>query len=293
VLIGEVTTSGSDRGFVERIDLREAAARLGVHYMTAYRYVRLGRLPAVQEAGRWWLHPADVEALQQEPVERGRRRRPALSAYRRRLLARLFAGDEPGAWGVLEAAMVAGASAQAALLDILAPVLREVGDRWERGEFTVGDEHRVTSVALRLFGRLSPRFARRGRARGTVVLAGAPGDPHALPVAMLAAVLRGSGWSVVELGADTPTADLVAAVEAVPGGPRAVGLSMSVSRYTDVVKDTLRAVRAAAPAATVLVGGPAIRSTDAALAVGADVWAADALGVVDVLDDLQRTAASG
>ena len=33
----------------ELITLHEAAARLGVHYMTAYRYVRTGRLPAERD----------------------------------------------------------------------------------------------------------------------------------------------------------------------------------------------------------------------------------------------------
>ena len=39
----------------ELIELREAAERLGVHYMTAYRHVRTGRLPAVQRGGRWYM----------------------------------------------------------------------------------------------------------------------------------------------------------------------------------------------------------------------------------------------
>ena len=251
--------------------------------MTAYRYVRLGRLPAMQEGGRWWIRPDDVERLRETPVARGRRRHWSAATYRPRLMARLLAGDEPGAWSVLEAAMVAGAAPQAAVLDILAPVLREVGDKWESGELSVGDEHRVTSVALRLFGRLGPRFTRRGRARGTVVLAGAPGDPHALPLAILAAVLRGAGWSVVELGADTPVPDVVAAVEAVPNGPRAVGLSMSVSRYADTVREAIHALRAAAPSVTVLVGGPAIRSAEMAEALDADGWAGDAPGALEFL----------
>jgi excisionase family DNA binding protein len=293
VLKGEVTASGSADGFVERIDLREAAARLGVHYMTAYRYVRLGRLPAVQERGRWWVDPSDVQRFRRQPAVQGRRRQPAPSAYRPRLMARLLAGDEPGSWGVVESAMVAGASAQDVVLDILAPVLRQVGDGWERGELTVGDEHRVTSVALRLFGRLSSRFGRPGRSRGAVVLAGAAGDPHSLPLAMLAAVLRGAGWSVVELGADTPTADLVAAVEAVSGGPRAVGLSISVSRYCQVVRDTIQAVRVVAPTVPILVGGPAMRSEDRARAVSADAWAADAIGVLDFLDALEDRSNRG
>jgi excisionase family DNA binding protein len=279
---------------VDQFGLREAAARLGVHYMTAYRYVRLGRLPATQRGGRWWVDAEDLERLVADlpaaaPPRRGR---ASLAAYRPRLLSRLVDGDESSAWKVLESAMVAGAPAKAVVLDILAPVLREVGDAWECGDLTVGTEHRATAVAIRLVGRLGPHLVRRGRPRGTVVLAGAAGDPHSLPVSMLAAVLRGEGWPVVDLGADTPAESVVAAVQAVPDGPRAVGLSLSARGNSGAVREAVRAVRQAAPEVTVLVGGPATTSPDDASALGADAWAGDAAGVLDLLDT-QRQTTSG
>ena len=54
-----------------RISLQEAADALGVHYMTAYRYVRTGRLPAVKDGAEWRVDPADlaewVDAYRQHP----------------------------------------------------------------------------------------------------------------------------------------------------------------------------------------------------------------------------------
>ena len=44
----------------ERIDLQEAARRLGVHYQTAYRWVREGRLTAVRVRGRYELAVEDA-----------------------------------------------------------------------------------------------------------------------------------------------------------------------------------------------------------------------------------------
>ena len=43
--------------------LQQAAAFLGVHYMTVYRYVRLGLLPARKDGARWRVERADVEAF--------------------------------------------------------------------------------------------------------------------------------------------------------------------------------------------------------------------------------------
>ncbi len=48
----------------ELITLNEAADRLGVHYMTAYRYVRTGRLHGVKDGTEWRVRASDVEALQ-------------------------------------------------------------------------------------------------------------------------------------------------------------------------------------------------------------------------------------
>src|SRR5690606_17133972 len=43
--------------------LREAADHLGVHYMTMYRYVRLGLIPAVKTAGSWRVTAVDLESF--------------------------------------------------------------------------------------------------------------------------------------------------------------------------------------------------------------------------------------
>ena len=155
------------------ITLTEAAERLGVHYMTAYRYVRTGRLPAVKRGSEWRVRVDDVAALATAaatiaalpegaagaPRSRGRRR----TNWSGRAEERLVAGDEAGAWAVLEGAMSSGMSPEDLYLDMLVPALHSIGHRWSVGELTVADEHRASGVALRLVGRLGPRFARRGR----------------------------------------------------------------------------------------------------------------------------------
>jgi excisionase family DNA binding protein len=52
---------------IELIGLPEAVHQLGVHYMTAYRYVRTGRLPATIMNGLWRVDLADIRAF----IERG------------------------------------------------------------------------------------------------------------------------------------------------------------------------------------------------------------------------------
>lgn len=259
--------------------LQEAADHLGVHYMTAYRHLRLGRLPAVKRDGRWRVSVADLEALSTRPAVRGRGTRRFDPA---RLADRLVAGDEPGAWAIVESLLVGGAEPADVHVHLLGPALAEVGDRWAAGRISVADEHRATAVAHRLLGRLGPRLRRAGRARGTVVVAGVSGDSHVLPGALLADVLRSAHFDVVELGADTPLPDLEAAGRAAGASLRAVCLSFAVGGRDDDVAAVVSALRSSL-AVPVLVGGPACEGPAHAARLGADGTASDALGVVALL----------
>jgi len=51
----------SDRGVV--LELQEAADALGVHYQTAYRWVRTGKLPANMVGGRYLVEQRDLDAV--------------------------------------------------------------------------------------------------------------------------------------------------------------------------------------------------------------------------------------
>jgi excisionase family DNA binding protein len=254
----------------ERITLREAAERLGVHYMTAYRYVRTGRLPAEREGVEWRVRPSDLEALRQPPSRTARSRRTRASVVER-LVRRLVAGDEAGAWSVVEAELVSGATPTAIHLDLLAPALHAIGEQWESGTLEVADEHRATAVAQRVVGRLGPRFARRGRKRGTVVLGVVAGDEHSLPSAMLADLLRGSGFDALDLGADTPAASFVATASQA-ARLVAVVIGATGPGHDASLAESVAALHRGQLGAPVLVGGAAVTDAADAARLGADGW---------------------
>jgi excisionase family DNA binding protein len=267
----------------ESLTLDEVAARLGVHYMTVYRYVRLGRLRASQHNGRWLVAAHEVDR-----IAAGRQPRPAIRQARDhgdqadRLFLRMLAGDGPGSWAVAEQALTVSAPDEV-YVDVLAPALRRVGEGWANGELTVADEHRASAVAMRMLGRLSTTFARRGRRRpGTVLIAGASEDPHLMPAAMVADVLRGAGWTVVDLGPDVPRASLLEVAATTPDLV-AVGLSVSVDRYLGTVAGTVQALRAAHPDTVLIAGGPAVKDEAVAVRLGVDGWAPDAKAAASLL----------
>ena len=108
---------------------------------------------------------------------------------------------EDSAAGV-EAALAAGTDLQGVYLEVLSPAMASIGDRWAAGELDVATEHRASGIAHRLIGRLGPRFVRRGRTRGVVVLGTAAHERHALPLAVLGDLARSEGFEVSDLGAD-------------------------------------------------------------------------------------------
>ena len=179
------------------LSLHEAADLLGVHYMTIYRRVRLGILPARKIGGTWLVDPADLERATTTP-ERGRRRRggshPRVSTWQERLQARMLSGDVAGGWQVIEAAMASGLEPGEIYVRVLAPSLHAIGASWRSGDISIDQEHLASNVATTLIGRLGPRFVHPGRKKGVVIVAMPPGERHGLGVAMLADILADAGY---------------------------------------------------------------------------------------------------
>jgi methanogenic corrinoid protein MtbC1 len=182
----------------------------------------------------------------------------------------MVAGDEAGAWKVVDAVLAGGAAPEDALVDVIAQALRRIGDDWAEGTASVADEHRASAVALRLIGRLGPRFARPGRKRGTVIVGVVEGDDHGIPSAILADVLRGAGYEVLDTGANTPAASFV---ESALTADRllAVVIGATTAKRDAAIRRTVKLLRGSDIAAPVLVGGAAV-DDDRARRLGADGW---------------------
>jgi len=289
------------------VGLREAAEQLGVHYMTAYRYVRNGTLPARKSGGEWQVELADLAALTAgrstpAPANHGPpgvddgdhrasnadERRALRSVHRERLERRLLAGDEVGAWGVVESAMASGAEPAEVLTEMLSPSLQSIGRRWADGELVIADEHRASAVAQRLIARMGPRFHRPGRRKGTVVIGSVAGDRHSLPTAILGDLLRGAGLEVTDLGADCPAESFVDAVHWA-GSPSAVGVCVTAPEAVASVPEVLAGMRNGGITCPVVLGGGAIGDRATALSLGADLWA----GPVDEVIELFVALAAG
>lgn len=253
--------------------------------MTVYRYIRLGMLPARKEGSGWRIEAADLERLDTSPSVPARNRS---APWHTRLQTRMLAGDEAGSWGVVEAAIGSGMEPRDFYCDVLTRVLHAIGELWHNGEIGVEDEHLASNVASAIIGRLGPRFASRGRTKGTVVMAMPAGERHDLGLAMLGDILRSDGYRVLNLGADTPAPALVAALREVDD-LSALALSVVNDESLTTAASLIEAVRQSIGAVPVLAGGAAVRDEQSAQQLGADGWAGDAREVGPIISALAST----
>jgi excisionase family DNA binding protein len=194
----------------EPLDLQAAADSLGVHYQTAYRWVRSGRLRARRVRGRYTVSRHDLDAL--VAGRSAPRRPPAPNPARMERAAQrvhddLVSGDEAGVRALCRRLTEDGAPLIGLIEEVLAPALARIGQAWHDGELTISAEHRAAAIVERVLGDLAPNP--RGRRRGTAVVAAVSGDRHVLPTVMAAVALRADHWTVHHLGADLPPAELV------------------------------------------------------------------------------------
>jgi len=284
------------------MNLKQAAAALGVHYMTAYRYVRTGRLRARRAGTEWVVHPDDLSAFSTErglSAERGLSTERGLSGsradeagpgvdWRDRLRRTLVTGDETAAWRVLEQALAAGLRPADCYLGLLVGAIDDIAERSTAPIGPVAEEYLATATAARLAARLGARFRRPGRSRGTVVFGAVLGEYHTLAISVVADLVRLQGFSCLELGANVPPEAFAGAAS---GASRlvAVGVGVKTATHLDAVRQTVDAVHAVDPGIPVVLGGQAAAELAAAGLTGADAWAGDGLRAVEVITELAKS----
>ena len=149
------------------MELSEAAGVLGVHYQTAYRWVRDGSLSAQKVGTRYEIHRLDLEKFQaarNTPI-------PPPSTTRVRdwneLSSRFFShitqGSEGSARGQVARLVGGGVDIVEVMEHLMAPALVEIGKAWRQGTLSVAVEHRAVRSCERILDAVS--VAHRGRPR--------------------------------------------------------------------------------------------------------------------------------
>jgi len=179
--------------------------------------------------------------------------------------------------------------AQDSPLDILKTVIAgmdEVARRYSAHEIFVPDVL-VAARAMECAAQcVAPKMAEAGFApQSTVVIGSVEGDMHDIGKNLLAMLLRGANFNVVDLGVNVPAAQFSEAVRA--HCPRFVGLSALLTTTLGAMKTTVDHLRAAAlpPQVKIMVGGAPVTQAFAD-EIGADLYAPDAVAAVTLVKSM-------
>jgi DNA-binding transcriptional MerR regulator len=206
---------------------------------------RIGRMRELLGSGLSAAEAARQALLEPAPPARGETVPVSAGAELRAALERL---DDAAAQAAFDR-LLGDYSVPAVLGGVVLPLLRELGDGWERGDISVAQEHFASNL---LRGRLL------GLARGwdlgggpRAVLACPPNERHDLGLVIFGLALRERGWRITFLGADTPPDTLVETVNRLE--PDALVLAVVDSGRLETVAEIV--ARLADSPTTVWVGG--------------------------------------
>jgi len=239
----------------------------GFRLYTSEDAERVSRMKAALDEGL-----SAAEAARRALATQTRPAEGLLDDARDRFLAAVRHYDEPAAHSVLDEALSAFAL-ETVLRELVLPLLRQVGEEWQRGTLEVGQEHFASNVIRPRLLALSRLWGRGGGP--LAILACAPGERHDIGLIAFGLLLRTYGWRIVFLGADTPLSALGEAVSATE--PRLVVVASMDGGLLEAVAADLRRLARAAP--LVLSGAGASEELCARLRVdrlGGDLVAAAA-----------------
>jgi 5-methyltetrahydrofolate--homocysteine methyltransferase len=196
----------------------------------------------------------------------------------------IIKGDQAAAAEITKAAIDEGAAAEAVLNDGLIAGMNVVGVRFKNNEVYI-PEVLISARAMKAsMEYLEPELAKAGvEPVGKYLLGTVQGDLHDIGKNLVAMMLKGAGFNVIDLGIDIPAEKFIEQAKAT--NPDIIGMSALLTTTMPALNTTLKAMREAGITAKVMIGGAPVTQeyTDK---IGADGYAADAATAVDVAKTL-------
>jgi len=184
-------------------------------------------------------------------------------------------GDASAVENGVKAALGAGVDAGVILNEALIAAMDEVGRRFEDGDFFV-PEMLIAARAMQAgLALLKPHLAATDiKSSGKVAIGTVKGDLHDIGKNLVAMMLEGAGFEIIDLGVDVSPE---AFVDAVQEGANLIGMSALLTTTMSNMSVTIEALKAAGlrDKVKVMIGGAPV-TEDYAKSIGADAFAPDA-----------------
>jgi 5-methyltetrahydrofolate--homocysteine methyltransferase len=195
-------------------------------------------------------------------------------------------GDAAGATAAAKDLMASGTDPLEVVTQGISPAMAEVGRRFEAGEYFVPELLVAARATKAVFEIIRPAMARRGtEPTGRVVIGTVKGDLHDIGKNLVAAMLEGGGFEVVDLGVNVAPERIVNAVK--EKNAQVVGLSALLTTTMPEMKNAIEALKGAGlrDKVKVMVGGAPV-TQQFAQEVGADGYGENAASAVGLAKKL-------
>ncbi len=193
-------------------------------------------------------------------------------------------GDQSTAVQITKTALEDGTPAESVLNEGLIAGMDVVGASFKKNEIYIPEvliAARAMKMAMKI---LEPELVKAGvKPIGKFLIGTVQGDLHDIGKNLVAMMLKGAGFEVIDLGVDVGPEKFVEQVKA--QGVHAVGLSTLLTTTMPGMEKTIRALKEAGVSAKIMIGGAPV-TQGYADKIGADGYAADAASAVDMAKNL-------
>jgi 5-methyltetrahydrofolate--homocysteine methyltransferase len=196
----------------------------------------------------------------------------------------IIKGDQNTAVQITREALEEGTSAESVLNDGLIAGMEVIGARFKKNEVYIPEvliAARAMKMAMEV---LEPELVKAGvQPRGKFLIGTVQGDLHDIGKNLVAMMLKGAGFDVVDLGVDIGPEKFVE--QAKSTGAQVVGMSALLTTTMPSMEKTLKALKEAGVPAKVMIGGAPV-TQGYADKIGADGYSPDAASAVDLAKSL-------
>lgn len=194
--------------------------------------------------------------------------------------------EKDGADELTRQALDSGIKPDSILEDALIPAMARVGDKFSRKEIYVPQMLMSAKAMNSAMAHLKPFFqSGETKRKGKFIVGTVAGDLHDIGKNLVAMMIEGGGWEVIDLGVDVGTEKFMNALEANPGA--VVGLSALLTTTMENMKNTVAAIREKHSGTKILVGGAPV-TKEYCEKIGADFYSPDPQGAVNYLRQLAK-----
>lgn len=191
---------------------------------------------------------------------------------------------QDGAMELTIKAIETGISPQEILENALIPAMDKVGKKFTENKIFVPQMLMSARAMGAAMLQLKPFFVSGEiKTKGTFIIGTVKGDLHDIGKNLVAMMVEGSGWSVIDLGVDVTSERYIQVAKEHPGAIIALSalLTTTMANMGQIVAD----IKAEIPGTFVFIGGAPVNN-EFCKKIGADAYAPDPQGVVEYLNKM-------